>query len=817
MPVGSIGTPIIETNGEFALIPLSAFTYAANYAFGMTGGNVNNITASTPYFDLVSLSNDNTGTATTTARRVHLVCNTRVVATTGYLTGTWVAGTFSVGETITQAVSGATGVIIKAQSGGTRFVFARTSGTFDNTHLITGGTSAATFTSGSTFTLLADYTNDELVDATPTLWIRGTLEDVIYQSDATVTFSVVAGWITNAGGASETSLAAVAVSCTNNSTAQYPKGVGGWASVDRQPINGNITLEVIGSHKYGNGQPFACCKITVTGQSSSKTLSATVTSMSKSTRADQLPVYAATFNVSTGNGFTRGELVLANFKLYPWIGDSGASLDATADAGTQVFQLGPLNLTVMDAVYAYADGVGAGTPAVSTVQATAELTPYANYAAAIAAIKAFNNSTYGLNRSDGGVVLLKAATYTWTKPTESTVNGYYTIQPASTATQANVIWAQGSADYHNKYQRMYNMTITRSAATFMFFALNGASGSINLLMENMNFNDSQAQGWYSGDTNTSVDFLDCTSNHGRFIKGGNDGHCRLVRNYTYTPTTDVGGIAGNCSLALGVKSSGSALTFWQPIATAGTNNVLLAYNNIVNNSGISIFTQNGQSTLSNIHVVCSVLEGVSMASQPIYTMETATISNFWLIQSTVVGQRDLHENNYAPTSVVNVTFTDYGWRNSVMTAFGDHQSDLRTANSGADILHAANMTGTWSTGYCIGSCNNHVESIAAIYQGQTDFYGVGCVTKSASTGSRVETRAGYVNDASYAGTNLGNGDYTPAPGSILLNRIPAGMAIMPFDINGVAIPNDGTGAIGAIQRPAAGAPVDYKTEGGFDP
>lgn len=58
-------------------------------------------------------------------------------------TGT-VTGTLAVGETITQATSSATGVIVAK---GTGYIDINTvTGTFDATHLVTGGTSGATFT-----------------------------------------------------------------------------------------------------------------------------------------------------------------------------------------------------------------------------------------------------------------------------------------------------------------------------------------------------------------------------------------------------------------------------------------------------------------------------------------------------------------------------------------------------------------------------------------------------------------------------------------------------------------------------------------------
>ena len=55
-----------------------------------------------------------------------------------------VTGTFVVGETVTQATSGATGVVYRWDPAINFLVLVQTNGTFDATHTITGGTSSAT-------------------------------------------------------------------------------------------------------------------------------------------------------------------------------------------------------------------------------------------------------------------------------------------------------------------------------------------------------------------------------------------------------------------------------------------------------------------------------------------------------------------------------------------------------------------------------------------------------------------------------------------------------------------------------------------------
>ena len=59
-----------------------------------------------------------------------------------------IAGTFQVGETVTQATSSATGVVVYSEP--TILYMRDTTGTFNNTAIITGGTSGATATASST-------------------------------------------------------------------------------------------------------------------------------------------------------------------------------------------------------------------------------------------------------------------------------------------------------------------------------------------------------------------------------------------------------------------------------------------------------------------------------------------------------------------------------------------------------------------------------------------------------------------------------------------------------------------------------------------
>jgi hypothetical protein len=110
------------------------------------------------------------------------------------------------------------------------------------------------------------------------------------------------------------------------------------------------------------------------------------------------------------------------------------------------------------------------------------------------------------------------------------------------------------------------------------------------------------------------------------------------------------------------------------------------------------------------------------------------------------------------------------------------------------------ITGTWPYDNSVGWMDNHNEGIA--FSGDFDFYGLRSNFTASSQSISPSVLAGYVTDRSWASLNTGGGNYTPTTSSVLLNRIPAGKAVLPYDLHGLPIPNDGTGAIGAFQLTA---------------
>ena len=116
---------------------VSVFTYYCYFGYATTGGGkIRSLSGNNSYgqYGAVSRGYDSTEAPVTgTVYGNMLTINTISLV-----------GTFQVGETITQATSGATGTVTSVQTG--YIYYKSTSGTFNGTNVITGGTSGATAT-----------------------------------------------------------------------------------------------------------------------------------------------------------------------------------------------------------------------------------------------------------------------------------------------------------------------------------------------------------------------------------------------------------------------------------------------------------------------------------------------------------------------------------------------------------------------------------------------------------------------------------------------------------------------------------------------
>lgn len=801
MAAGDIVSVTILSTGWECEVILSGLNVGGTYAFGMGTNNEPSLGTPKVDFTVVSLGYDNTGVATTITRHVYGVPailaggSERWPYSTASIAGAFTLGTFVDGETVTASVSGRTATVLGGQSAGPKLWVRTVSGATNAADVWTGGTSAATFAATATHVATSAQNGTsaparERYDGTNTT-IRFALSDYIYQKDATgagnsgtaPVVNILSGLYILSGTPNNASGAGFAV--TNSSTVAYPKVIGHFAVTNRLAINGTEAIEVFAVHKYGTGgKPIAFLTMTATGGSSSHTETGTATAMTLSARGDLIPVYSVSLNLSTNAGFTRGELVSIRFTIYPWLGDSSAILDSTTDAEAKIFLLQDLKRTIMDKMICVVDGSTGNdsTGVASTNQATADASPCLTWQGAALKIAAQNNTSYSLNRLDGGEIQLKAATYRWNKTGSSaSTNGMFTLCPHSSTNRAGVVWDANVADTHTQYtyQRFYNMTIMRANNTYIIFA-----ASTNLMvMDSINMTDTQTNPWYSGDVSTCLDFIDCISTNGNLSKGGNDGHARLVRNYTYTATTPGAGTpCGNASCVLGLHATGGAAGAWVALSSQGSNNFIHGYSTHYALTD-GLWVSQSSLNMTNWAIVNNVIERLGAPITPLIEISATNISNLLIAHNSFVGQRFNMENDWGTPS--NKIAIDYVGKFNSFDSRGNHRADTRASN-GAII-------GYWSLDNSVGWDSNLHGGIAS--GGDFDFYGLNSNFTPGETDVTPSVLAGYVSDKSHSGTDTGNGDYHVAVGSPLIGKIINSKSILPYDIAGVLrMPTDAAGA-----------------------
>lgn len=468
----------------------------------------------TPYFTVVSEGYNNAGTLGTVTRTVYLTSVVRVPYDTKTQPGgTW-GGTFVDGETITCSTSGATATVVGDQSAGASLRFKSLSGTPLTTQTWTGGTSAATFVNtSSTVTTLAAAAKDAR-DTGSALVTLVALSDYIYNDDNTgagksgtaPTVTIPAAFITNTGGASQTSNALTAAAVTQNSAAPYSAipVQAAWAWPPYQKYDATSKLRVAAYHRDGReGKPVAAVKFTVT-DTSAHTYTETVTVPTiDASMGDAEPVleYVTTGDITTG--LTQGETLTATFVAYPWVGDASAICDATAIGGT-IPLLGTIT-GVNDKAGTYGvtcalvDDVAGSDAGALTVYDAATFNPATAYkfltiAKAARAIRDYNNTNRSRDRVDAGIIYCNAGTYVWMGATISggygtTASTWVTVKPAAGVARADVVIdaTSGNTDMGDRV-KLENITLTSATS-------NTFSGCLAMWLDNCTINSTGTALW----------------------------------------------------------------------------------------------------------------------------------------------------------------------------------------------------------------------------------------------------------------------------------------------------------------------------------
>lgn len=232
------------------------------------------------------------------------------------------------------------------------------------------------------------------------------LDDRIYAGSSIVSVFIASGFYPSCAPSN-------AGSISNQSTARYKKAGFTWVNPQFERSGSTFNVEAAIAHRDGQaGQMVDSVLFTVSdGTSTSSTLVTAPTLSSKITVGNPPEVWAAALSTS---GLAQGARSTVNAKVYPWIGDANAVLDLAHDGEAWPTAVPQTLLNFFcdrtagyGGAYAYVDGVGGGTPQVSTTAGTASANPYADIPSALSAIQTFNNANKGHNDLGGATVRLK--------------------------------------------------------------------------------------------------------------------------------------------------------------------------------------------------------------------------------------------------------------------------------------------------------------------------------------------------------------------------------------------------------------------------
>lgn len=811
MATGDI-TVTINPDGWTANLSVAGFTSGATYAFGYTGTTPG---ASTPYIDVVSEGYTGTTLGTTT-RRVYFTANVDVPYSTKTMPGTFNSGAFVDGETITCSTSGATAKVVGAQASGAILRFRTLTGTPLSGQTWTGATGSFT-NSSSTVTTLSLPKHDELAP-TGSLTTKVALSDYVYLDDNTgagksstaPTVTIPAAFITNSGGASQTSNSLSAAAVTQNSTQDYPNAIAHFVTLPYKLLQGAFTVECQAFSRHATGgQPVAAVKFTFADGTVTRTQ--TITAMTLSAESDTLPVFAAS---DTASNFTQGANVTCKIECFPQVGDldnvRDSSANAWMNAGLALANL-PVGVCDKNGTYVGANGAtfcavnsatGNDTTGVaSATQATAEASPVQTISKAWKKIQDFNNSTYSRNTVDGGRVLLIGGGHLYGDGAE-TINAHTgvacTITRASGTTRANaqITGFNVTSRYGPRISRLYDMSIVASSSANQQFGwghnatspmlfedctITGAGGSTQLTAQDT-----------SGKAGTMFKNCTITGITGR-IGAGNDNQCLLFRGGSIDGVT--GDVFNNARCVTGTTliDSGSAAYFFKQNVTAGWTdggNTIISFNTALSMTGGPFFENLPESAteIKDVAIVENLIERIGASGSPLIEISAAPITNVLVWHNTLAGDRLNTEGEVTGGAGTGTdhTFQLCSYRFNSVYYNGTHNPGDVHVSNGA-------IVGQWPySQFCVGWAGNNSEITP-----DAQLYSFGGI------GTTVATAAGYVSDRSKQGTTAGGGDYHPAAGSILRSKVPSGAAVIPYDKSGAAIFNDGTGSAGAYQQTRA--------------
>ncbi len=581
---------------------------------------------------------------------------------------------------------------------------------------------------------------------------------------------------------------------TNNSSRDYPKPIAMWLNHDREHAKIAVhTLRLAVAHAHARGgRPVAAVKFIATdGENTVEQVVSTMTATRFDASGLTIPHFAADLDLSE---LAQGALLTIDAAIYPWVGDAFTiSVDADSYPSPNLTTLRLLNDHLGDygTAFAYVDSF-AGNDVTGLASATApnaELAPFATIQAAVTAIRAFNVSAFGrANDAGGGIVRLVEGLHSFSafKSQGSSVDVPLIIEAADPTKRENTILSDGGSSKFNGIPatlKLRNLTLRKTGGSVVFLD-SGANSVSSLLVTDGCIWDANGTSNYSAWVYRVGRFfqINCAIGQGGDPRQGN------FFSTEATMVTAVG--CESCAGTITYQAAGcSDLPEFTLRAATGSRpdmtGLFLGWNvfsnGTTNNPIISIGAPIGPRGAAFVGNIVESWGTTSNAAIRLNADSDANAAQNVVVQhNTVVGER------------TNLMYLD-GAVNVPKTAHVRFNLFDRLNIKGDVFASRGANTGNWPVRFKVGWSDNAVlnGSDNAANYGPASWLG-----EITSAGEVTGITAAFENDASHQGTNAGNGNYSPIPGSDI-PVLPVGMAAYPVDLMGNQTV-EGQSRVGAI-------------------
>src|SRR3989339_1423478 len=612
--------------------------------------------------------------------------------------------------------------------------------------------------------------------------VRASLSEWIYSSD-TLTFTAPTSFYTQ-GGTPSNAITSYAV--TNGATQAYPKVVANWSWPGYSRITGStFNLSAIAFHRSAQqGQSVRAVKYTCTDQLSNSATATVTGATIDSTKNDTVPVAEYIGTIST-TSLTQGDTLTCNFQAYPWYGDSGSILNTGDGTNTMPTPLYAPQYYVLDKTGAHGSTIavvdatlGNNDTGVAIDSASFDSgTPpasFQNIYAAANAIAAYNNTNHSRNDVSGGVIYLKEGSHAWTGGTLSVgaaANNatWLTVTKFPGTARANVLITSTSGDKLIGHKvKFEDVKFTNGTGVIL-------SGLDALWVDYSTI--APTAGVYGTFDSTTVNYITASNVSGSYSPTGNSSIALMRGNLSTASLVNsiqpAYTVLGNSLTNSGDGSISDAYT-----TTPAVSNGIYAFNLFYANADASILNKFYANTIGTA-VIQNIFERSGVSSTPLIQIAadatTYESNNVLVWNNTFIGQRD--NMAYADSGTSGPIWRrDWSIKNNI---FDDLNVVTDTDAHGG--TPSADRYGNHSVVFGTGLSGNLItERVGAGYIPQ--FLGM-----SSISGVKVTNPIdpNYVDDASYLGTGLGNGDYHLTMLSPTVDLVPSGETLLPYDIAGV--------------------------------